>query len=54
MKLAGLIAKIALYKSAKSFVDRFQEVVEQLKSQIYVDHIGLTDQDEERLADKMH
>ena len=53
VKLAGLVAKIALYKSAKSFVDRFLEVVEQLKSQIYVDHIGLTDR-VERLADKMH
>ena len=54
VKLAGLVAKIALYKSAKSFVDRFLEVVEQLKSQIYVDHNGLTDLDDERLAEKTH
>ena len=42
----------ALYKSTNCFKDRFPETVEQLKNQSYVDNIGLTDLDVEKLAVK--
>ena len=52
VKPAGAIATTAMYRSADCFKIEFPEVVEQLKNQSYVDDIGLTDLDEERLAEK--
>ena len=52
VKPAGSIAMTALYKSADYFREKYPETVEQLKNQSYVDDIGLTDVDNQKLAGK--
>ena len=52
VKPAGAIANTSMYKSAYYFKDRFPENVRQLKNQSYEDDIGLTDSDDEKLAEK--
>ena len=52
VKPAGAIATNSMYKSAYYFKDRFPENVRQLKNQSYEDDIGLTDSDNEKLAEK--
>ena len=52
VKPAGAIATTSMYKSAYYFKDRFPENVKQLKNQSYENDIGLTDSDDEKLAEK--
>ena len=52
VKPARAIATTSMYKSEYCFKDRFPENKEKLKNQSYEDDIGLTDSDDEKLAEK--